>query len=130
MHNPIVNQIKSRRNIIYHEDLVSDNLATPVYSNNEFDVYKLSIKERRVHTSLGEIDYLLRDKSNNLKYILLYCYIINPGKLYRFEYYINDTVLLPSKFNAKTDKLVDEEKAKFYAMDFIINYLEKKFTYF
>lgn len=125
--NKTIELIPNPRKIDYYEDLVSDNLTDKVYENDSFEVFKLKIKKRHVQTVLGEIDFLIRDKSNNLKYILVYCYMMEPDNIFRIQYYINDILLMPSKEVIKVNPLLDSEIAEFYVKELAENYIKKKY---
>lgn len=125
--NKTIELIPNPRKIDYYEDLVSDNLTDKVYENDSFEVFKLKIKKRHVQTVLGEIDFLIRDKSNNLKYILVYCYMMEPDNIFRIEYYINDILLMPSKEVVKINSLIDSEIAELYVKELAENYIKKKY---
>ena len=125
--NKTIELITNPRKIDYYEDLVSDNLTDKVYENDSFEVFKLKIKKRHVQTVLGEIDFLIRDKSNNLKYILVYCYMMEPDNIFRIQYYINDILLMPSKEVIKVNPLLDSEIAEFYVKELAENYIKKKY---
>ena len=125
--NKTIELITNPRKIDYYEDLVSDNLTDKVYENDSFEVFKLKIKKRHVQTVLGEIDFLIRDKSNNLKYILVYCYMMEPDNIFRIEYYINDILLMPSKEVVKINSLIDSEIAELYVKELAENYIKKKY---
>lgn len=125
--NKTIELIPNPRKIDYYEDLVSDNLTDKVYENDSFEVFKLKIKKRHVQTVLGEIDFLIRDKSNNLKYILVYCYMMEPDNIFRIQYYINDILLMPSKEVIKVNPLLDSEIAELYVKELAENYIKKKY---
>jgi len=125
--NKTIELIPNPRKIDYYEDLVSDNLEDKVYENDSFEVFKLKIKKRHVQTVLGEINFLIRDRSNNLKYILVYCYMMEPDNIFRIEYYINDILLIPSKEVVKVNSLIDSEMAELYVKDLTENYIRKKY---
>lgn len=125
--NKTIELIPNPRKIDYYEDLVSDNFTDKVYENDSFEVFKLKIKKRHVQTVLGEIDFLIRDKSNNLKYILVYCYMMEPDNIFRIEYYINDILLMPSKEVIKVNPLLDSEIAELYVKELAENYIKKKY---
>lgn len=125
--NKTIELIPNPRKIDYYEDLVSDNFTDKVYENDSFEVFKLKIKKRHVQTVLGEIDFLIRDKSNNLKYILVYCYMMEPDNIFRIQYYINDILLMPSKEVIKVNPLLDSEIAELYVKELAENYIKKKY---
>ena len=129
MNNP-VELITNPRNIEYYEDLFSDNLPDKVYETESFEVYKLKIKQRHVQTVLGEINFMIRDKSNNLKHIIVYCYMMEPDNIFKIGFYINDIVISPtSKEIIKVDPLIDSEVAELYVKDLISNYLKNKYEF-
>lgn len=123
----IINQIKIPRFISYYVDLISDNLEGLVYESESYEVFKLKIKQRHFETETGELNFLIRDKSNNLRYILLYCYMDNPDEIKSFEYYVNDTVKLPTKQSIKVGNLLDSEIAELFVKDTIHNHIKNKY---
>lgn len=123
----IINQIKIPRFITYYVDLISDNLEGLVYESESYEVFKLKIKQRHFETETGELNFLIRDKSNNLRYILLYCYMDNPDEIKSFEYYVNDTVKLPTKQSIKVGNLLDSEIAELFVKDTIHNHIKIKY---
>lgn len=123
----IINQIKIPRFISYYVDLISDNLEGLVYESESYEVFKLKIKQRHFETETGELNFLIRDKSNNLRYILLYCYMDNPDEIKSFEYYVNDTVKLPTKQSIKVGNLLDSEIAELFVKDTIHNHIKIKY---
>jgi len=127
MNNPI-ELITNPRKIDYYEDLISDDLPDKVYETESFEVYKLKIKQRHVQTVLGEINFMIRDKSNNLKYILVYCYMMEPDNIFKIDFYINDIVEF-RRDNVKVDPLLDNEVAELYVKDLISNYLKNKYEF-
>lgn len=122
-----INRITQPRKIDYYVDLISDDLPNLVYDGSNYEAYKLQIKERHIQTDLGEIDFIIRDKSNNLRHILVYCYMNEPNKIFKVEYYINNIIKLPSKEVVKTDIMLDEEISEMYVKDLIVNHIEKKY---
>lgn len=122
-----INRITQPRKIDYYVDLISDDLPNLVYDGSNYEAYKLQIKERHIQTDLGEIDFIIRDKSNNLRHILVYCYMNEPNKIFKAEYYINNIIKLPSKEVVKTDIMLDEEISEMYVKDLIVNHIEKKY---
>lgn len=125
--NNIIELIPNPRKIDYYEDLISDNLSDKIYENESVQVFKLKIKKRHVQTVLGEIDFLIRDKSNNLKYILVYCFMMEPDNIFRIQYYINDVLIMPTKEVVKVNPLVDSEIAELYVKDLADNYIKKNY---
>ena len=126
----IVDNIKKKskpRNIEYHQQLIADDIDGLVYANDLFQVFKLKIKKRNINTEIGELNFLIRDHSNNLKYILVYCFMNEPEEIFGIEYYINDLVIMPNLTVVRVDPHIDEEVAEFYVKDFFVNYLEKKY---
>lgn len=125
--NKIIELIPNPRKIDYYEDLVSHNLTDKVYENEIFEVYKLKIQKRHVQTVLGEIDFLIRDKSNNLKYILVYCFMMEPDNIFRIQYYVNDILIIPTKEVVKVKPLIDSEIAELYVKELADNYIKKNY---
>lgn len=125
--NNIIESIPNPRKIDYYEDLISDNLSDKIYENESVQVFKLKIKKRHVQTVLGEIDFLIRDKSNNLKYILVYCFMMEPDNIFRIQYYVNDIVKMPTKEVIKVEPLLDSEIAEFYVKELADNYIKKNY---
>lgn len=120
-------KIKRTRHIEYYLNLTDDDLGVPVLEFESHSAYKLQIKKRNVDTKLGEINFLIRDNSNNLRYVILYCFIDNPGEICSCSYYINSRVLLPSGENAYCGELIDKEVALYLCKDFIERYLKKNY---
>lgn len=126
----IVDNIKrksSPRNIEYHQDLISDDIPGMILTNDSFTVYKLKIQKRNINTEIGELNFMIRDNSNNLKYILVYCYMNEPEEIFGIDFYINDVLTLPNNSVVKIDPQLDEQMAEFYVKDFFVNHLEKKY---
>lgn len=115
------------RKIDYSVNLIDDDIPGKVYEGSNYEAYKLIIKHRYFETELGEINFMIRDRSNNLKFILVYCLMKEPEKIVNIQYYINDTVQLPSKEVIKTRPLVDQEVAELLVKDLISNYISKNY---
>ena len=115
------------RKIDYSVNLIDDDIPGKIYEGSNYEAYKLTIKQRYFETDLGEINFMIRDRSNNLKFILVYCLIKEPEKIFKIEYYINDTVQLPSKEVIKTKPLIDHEISELLVKDFIYNYISKNY---
>lgn len=120
-------KIDNKRKVDYYVDLISDDLPKLVYSGKNYDAFKLDIKQRHVVTNIGEVNFLIRDKSNNLKYIILYGFMEEPNQIFKFTYYINNKIVLPSRETVTVDNLLDPELAGYYVMDFIENYVSKNY---
>ena len=125
--NILISRVLNPRKIDYNENLISDLLPHLVYSGINYEAYKLQIKQRHINTMLGELNFLIRDRSNNLKYILVYCYMMEPEKIFKIEYYINDLIQMPSKEIIKIDPMMDAEAAEMYVKDLIVNYINKQY---
>lgn len=119
--------INSPRKIDYYEDLLSDNLPNKIYEGEYYEFYKLKIKERHFQTILGEINFMIRDKSNNLKYILVYCYMMEPDKIFKLDFYINDVIQMEYKELVKIEPLIDKEVAELLVKDLFVNHIQKKY---
>ena len=115
------------RKIDYSVNLIDDDIPGKVYEGSNYEAYKLNIKHRYFETELGEINFMIRDRSNNLKFILVYCLMKEPEKIVNIQYYINNTVQLPSKEVIKTKPLFDQEIAELLVKDLIANYISKKY---
>lgn len=115
------------RKIDYSVNLIDDDIPGKIYEGSNYEAYKLTIKQRYFETDLGEINFMIRDRSNNLKFILVYCLMKEPEKIVNIQYYINDTVQLPSKEVIKTRPLVDQEVAELLVKDLISNYISKNY---
>ncbi len=50
-----------------------------------------------------------------------------PEQIFRIEYYINDTIQLPSKEVVRMKPLMDSEIAELFVKDLISNYISKKY---
>ncbi len=122
-----IKKISKKRSIEYYCNLTEETLPKLIYSNTIFDAFKLDIKSRVTNTDVGELNFLIRDKSNILRYIILYCYMDKPNTIFQFSYYLNNEVVLPSKYIAKTETLIDDEVGYLYIMDFISNYVSKNY---
>jgi hypothetical protein len=125
--NIIIERVKNPRKCDYDVNLVSELIPGLVYSGNNYETYKLKIKQRHVQTLLGEVNFLIRDKSNDLKYILVYCYMMEPEKIFKIEYYVNDTIQMPSKEIIKIEPVMDGEVADLYVKDLVLNYISKNY---
>jgi hypothetical protein len=125
--NILINRVLNPRKIDYQENLIVDLLPNLVYSGNNYEAYKLQIKQRHIQTMLGELNFMIRDKTNNLKFILVYCYMMEPEKIFKIEYYINDIIQFPSKEIVKIDPMMDSEMADMYVKDLVFNYISKKY---
>jgi hypothetical protein len=125
--NILINRVLNPRKIDYKENLIVDLLPNLVYSGNNYEAYKLQIKQRHIQTMLGELNFMIRDKTNNLKFILVYCYMMEPEKIFKIEYYINDIIQFPSKEIVKIDPMMDSEMADMYVKDLVFNYISKKY---
>jgi len=122
-----INCLSNPRKIDYNSNLISDQIPCLIYEGVNYEAYKLQIKQRHIQTVVGEINFLIRDRSNNLKYILVYCYMMEPEKIFKIEYYINDTIQLPSKEVIKIEPMLDKEKAEMLVKDLIVNYISKNY---
>jgi hypothetical protein len=115
------------RKIDYSVNIIEDDIPGKIYEGSNYEAYKLQIKKRYFETELGEINFLIRDRSNNLKFILVYCLMKEPEQIFRIEYYINDTIQLPSKEVVRMKPLMDSEIAELFVKDLISNYISKKY---
>lgn len=100
----------------------------PVFMGDEYEAFKLQIRRLDTGDRSGEVNFLIRNKQNNLRYLLLYCFVEQPGEIFRMSFWINNKVLLPTSEVATTERLIDEEKAAYWVMDFCEQYLKKNYT--
>lgn len=121
-------KLKRPRAIDYNQGLTGDEPGTLVLEFDKHSAYKLQIKKRHVDTKLGEVNFLIRDNSNNLRYVLLYCFIDNPGEICSCSYYLNSRVLLPTGESAYCGELMDDEVARYLCKDLIERYLKKNYN--
>lgn len=122
-------QLKRKRHIIYQEELSCDQPGTFVLEGEEYEAFKLRIRRRDTDPRVGEVNFLIRDKSNNLRYLLLYGFMEQPGEIFRISFWINSKVRLPSGEIAHAGKLLDEERASYFIMDFCERYLKKNYAF-
>lgn len=123
----IISHIENPRKIDYTVDLLSNDLPNKIYEGSNYEAYKLQIKQRHVQTMMGEINFLIRDKSNPLKYIIVYCLMMEPDKISNVKFYINDTVEMQYKELIKIEPLIDLEAAELFVKDLFINYISKNY---
>lgn len=122
-------QLKRKRHIIHKGELTSDNPGSLVFEGSEYEAHKLQIWRRDTSDLDGEVNFLIREKENNLKYILVYCFIPEPGQINRICFWICNKVQLPSGEIATVAQLIDQEKASYFVMDFTERYLKKNYTF-
>jgi hypothetical protein len=122
-----IHHISRPRKIDYYQDLISDQITELIYEGLNYEAYKLQIKQRHIQTVVGEVNFLIRDKSNNLKYILVYCYMMEPENIFKIEYYINDTIQLPTEEVVSLKSFLDREVAEMLVKDLIVNYISKNY---
>lgn len=121
-------KIKRPRQIDYHlVDLTVDEIPDLVYHTESYSAFKLKIKRRNISTDIGELNFLIRDNSNNLRYILLYCFMNEPNNVFKCSYWINNRVLMPDREYVTTKELLDSEKAVLYVKDFMESFVFKKY---
>lgn len=124
-----INKLKRKRHLIYETDLVDQRPGNPVFECEEYEAFKLRIKRRDTGDAWGETNFLIRSRTNNLRYLLVYCFTREPGQVFRICFWINDKVLLPDGELATAGKLLDEEKASYFVLDFIEQYIKKNYTF-
>lgn len=122
-------QLKRKRHIIYKGVLASDNPGTLAFEGMEYEAHKLQIQRRDTDDRDGEVNFLIREKDNNLRYLLLYCFIPEPGQINRICFWICNKVELPSGEIATVSQLIDQERASYFVMDFTERYLKKNYTF-
>ena len=123
-----IKKLKRRRHLLYHGDLASDQPGAAVYEGFDYEAFKLRIQRRDTDDRTGEVNFLIRDKSNNLRYLLLYCFLPEPGEISFLSFWVNTKVLLPSGELATAGPLLDEEKASYFIMDFIQKHLKENYS--
>lgn len=120
-------RINKPRLITYYSDLLSDELDNLIHDSESYQAFKLKIKQRHFESEQGEMNFLIRDKTNNLKYIILYCFMDEPEIIKDCDYYVNNILKLPSKETIITEPFIDGEVAELYVKDLIFNNLQKKY---
>lgn len=123
-----IEKILNKRHIDYYVDPLDEDLPKLLHAGKNYNAYKLDIKMRHVFTDEGEVNFLIRDNSNNLKHIFVYGIMNKPNEIYKFKYYVNNFVRLSQNNYTTVKGLMDEEIAKFYVLDFINNYVLKNYT--
>lgn len=119
-------RLKKKRAIIYQDELLDDVPGIPVFSSESYEAFRLRIKRRDTGDDFGESNFLIRDKSNNLRYVLLYCIREQPEIINSMSFWVNNTVPIPAGYNAYAGDLLDEEVAILYVMDFVERFLKDK----
>jgi len=122
-------QLKRKRLVIYKDELTCDLPGTPVLEGEEYEAFKLRIRRRDTDPRVGEVNFLIREMSNNLRFMLVYCFMDEPEQIHSISFWVNSNVLLPSGELAEAGKLIEEEKASLLLMDFIERHLKKKYTF-
>ena len=122
-------QLKRKRPIVYKDELIDDLPGIPVPGGEEYEAFKLRIHRRDTDPRVGEVNFLIRDVSNNLRYLLVYCLMDEPDLIHTINFWVNSKVRLPSGELAHAGKLLDEERASFLLMDFTERYLKKKYSF-
>lgn len=120
----VFKKLKRKRHIIYQDDLTKDVPGIYLFQGDEYEVFRLVIRRRDTGDDFGESNYLIRSKSNNLRYLILYGFKNEACQFDKFSFWINNKVLIPPGDNAYAGDLLDEEVAELYIMDFIENYLK------
>lgn len=122
-------QLKRQRLVIYQDELSGENPGTPVHRAGEYEAFKLRIRRRDTDPRTGEVNFLIRDCSNRLRYLIAYCMIEQPGEISQISFWINNKVALPSGELAFAGKLLDDERASYFLMDFTENHIKKNYTF-
>jgi hypothetical protein len=94
-----------------------------------YEAFKLQIKRRDTDDKFGEANFLIRDKGNNLRYLILYCFIEQPGEICSVSYWINNKVTLPPGETVFAGNLLDDEKAALFVMDFLERHVKKNYSF-
>ena len=122
-----ITQLQRKRNLIYSKELTIESPGIPVFKGEVYEVFKLQIQRRDDDPGTGEVNFLIRNLTNNLRFLLAYCFMENSNEIHAISFWINSKVLLPSGEIANTGKLVDDENASYLLMDFIENYIVKNY---
>lgn len=122
-------QLKRKRHIVYQGELVSEEPGQFVIGGEEYEAHKLRIRRRDTDDKDGEVNFLIREKGNILRYMLVYCMIPEPGQISRICFWVCNKVLMPSGELATVEQLIDKEKATYYLMDFCERHLKKNYTF-
>lgn len=124
-----IQRLKKKRNIIYQQDPESEIPGTPVLESETYEVFKLRIQRRETGDEFGEVNFVVREKTNNLRYLLLYCRMDEPGEICSMSFWINSRVTLPPGETVYAGDLLDPEKASLFVMDFTETHLKKKYSF-
>jgi hypothetical protein len=122
-------QLKRKRLVIYKDELTCDLPGTPVLKGEEYEAFKLRIRRRDTDPGVGEVNFLIRELSNNLRFMLVYCFMDEPDRIHSISYWVNSKVLLPSGELAHAGNMIEEEKGSLLLMDFVERHLKKKYTF-
>jgi len=122
-------QLKRKRLVIYKDELTDDLPGIPVPGGEEYEAFKLRIRRRDTDPRVGEVNFLIRDVSNNLRYLLVYCLMDNPDEIHTISFWVNSKVSMPTGEIAYAGKLLDDEKASYFLMDFTERHLKKKYAF-
>jgi len=125
----IIKYLTRKRHIIYDDVLTIDTPGIPVIKVDTYEAFKLQIKRRDTDPEIGEVNFLLRDPSNNLRFLLVYCFMEEPNCIVSISYWINNKVQLPSGELVHAGVLIDNEKAVYFVIDFIERYLKKHYKF-
>lgn len=122
-------QLKRRRHLLYSIGLTEDKPGILEFESDQYEVFRLRISKRETDDRCGEVNFLIREKSNNLRFALLYCFLESPEEISSMSFWVNTKVLLPTGELAFAGKLIDEEKATYLIMDFCERHLKGKYTF-
>jgi hypothetical protein len=122
-------QLKRRRPVIYQDELSGELPGTLVLQAEGYEAFKLRIRRRDTDPRVGEVNFLIRDVSNNLRFVLVYCLMDNPDEIHTISFWVNSKVLMPTGEIAYAGTLLDDEKASYFLMDFAERHLKKIYAF-
>lgn len=124
-----ITRLKNVRAVYYKEPTSSELPGTPVYQGETYEAFSLKIHKREAADFDGESNYLIREKGNLIRHLILYCRLPEPGRLNELLFWINDKVTIPPGEKLSAGELIDPEKASLWVMDFSENFLKKKYEF-
>lgn len=124
-----ITQLKKKREIVYRCRLVDDVPGNPVLDSETYEAFKLQIQRRDTDDTCGEVNFLIRDKGNNLRYLVLYCFMDEPNEIRSVSYWVNNKVTVPPGLVETVEDLIDHEKAALFVMDFLERHVKKNYSF-
>lgn len=123
-----ITRLKRKRHVSYADDTVSERPGMPVAISEEYEAFKLRIRKINTESNFGEANFLIRLRTNNLRYILVYCFLNEDQSIASVSFWVNNSVTLPPGETVTAGDLVEEEKATLLVLDFCETYLKKKYA--